>query len=74
MRAEGALLVSAVRKAGKTKSVRIVSEMGGRVVLADPFAGGKFTSRGKRVTMLPARGGMIEFTAVPGAEVEFVSQ
>jgi len=41
LRAEGAFLVSAKRKAGNTVSVRITSEKGGLLRLRDPFNGAK---------------------------------
>jgi hypothetical protein len=39
LRAQGAFLVSAVRRNGKTERVEITSERGGRCVLVSPFSG-----------------------------------
>ena len=71
LRAEGALLVSAVRAAGKTRSVRIVSEKGGIVKLADPFAGIKFRTKARGVTVSQVEGGLIELNSAPKGMVEF---
>jgi helix-turn-helix protein len=74
MRAEGALLVSAVRDGGKTRSVKIVSEKGGIVRLADPFEGGEFRTKAKGVTLSRPDGGMIELKSAPHGVVEFTLQ
>lgn len=49
LRAEGAFLVSAVRKNGVTAEVRILSERGGRLRLASPW--------GRQILMFEARAG-----------------
>jgi alpha-L-fucosidase 2 len=46
LRAQGAFLISAERRDGRTVSVRCLSEKGGRLRLRNPFAEGPFKSRG----------------------------
>ena len=48
LRAEGAFRVSARREAGRTVWVGIRAERGGRLVLRDPFEGGKVRWKGKK--------------------------
>lgn len=74
LRAEGALLVSAVRAGGKTRSVKIVAEKGGLVKIADPFAGGKFKTKARGVTVSEPVGGLIELKSIPAGVVEFTLQ
>jgi alpha-L-fucosidase 2 len=71
LRAEGAVLVSASRKGGKTTAVSIVSEKGGRIKMMDPFGGIRAKSKAKGVTNIQFKKGYIEFKAVPGASVTF---
>src|SRR5207249_267246 len=52
LRAEGAFVVSASREGGKVREVRIRSERGGTVRLANPWRGtAKVISRGQRVAV-----------------------
>jgi alpha-L-fucosidase 2 len=67
LRAEGALRVSAVRKEGRTRSVRILSEKGGLLRLRDPFAGANFRSEGPA---LERRGSELVGSLKPGELVE----
>ncbi|MCY3002730.1 MAG: glycoside hydrolase N-terminal domain-containing protein [Planctomycetota bacterium] len=46
LRAEGAFRVSAKRIAGRTRSVTVVSELGGELRLRDPFGGAPFKADG----------------------------
>jgi alpha-L-fucosidase 2 len=71
LRAEGALLVTGVRSGGKTQSVKIVSEKGGLVRMADPFAGHKFKTKARGITVIPSAQGFIEFKSTPAGVVEF---
>ncbi|MBM3420691.1 MAG: hypothetical protein FJY11_06100 [Bacteroidetes bacterium] len=65
LRAEGALLVSAVRSEGVVKRVEIESEKGGEVRLKNPFSGGRYAS-GKRITV---DGDNLVFTLLPGENI-----
>lgn len=67
LRAEGALQVSALRKGGLTRRVRIRAEKGGVVRLRDPFAGASFRSEGPS---LERRGSELVGTLQPGEVVE----
>ena len=67
LRAEGALRVSAVRRAGRTIEVRILSERGGAVRLRDPFLGGAFDSAGAIVSRA---GADLVTELAPGASLE----
>ncbi len=73
-RAEGAFLVSAERRDGQTSVVRVVSEKGGKVRMADPFAGRKVSTKKKGINSLHFNDDRIEFDSKPGASVEFVLQ
>jgi hypothetical protein len=58
LRAEGAFLVSAVRRGGLTREVRIRSERGGRLRLADPWGGRVLTFEtraGQTLVLRPSR-------------------
>ena len=74
LRAEGALLVSAVREDGRTKSVTVSAEQGGQVKMLDPFDGSKAKSRANGVTDIQFKNGLIEFKAKARASVTFVLQ
>ncbi|MBM3992106.1 MAG: hypothetical protein FJ298_14010 [Planctomycetes bacterium] len=50
LRAEGALRVSATRRAGRTTRVKLHAERGGRVRLRDPFGGAAFDALGAPVS------------------------
>ncbi len=65
LRAEGAFLVSARLSGGRVTEVRVDSEKGGRLRLADPFGGG-FIIDGKPY---PSEGGVIELELRPGQAV-----
>ena len=67
LRAEGALRVSATRRAGRTIEVRILSERGGTVRLRDPFLGGAFDSAGAIVSRA---GADLVAELAPGASLE----
>ena len=74
LRAEGALLVSAIREDGRTSSVTVVAEKGGKVKMMDPFDARKVKSRSNGVTNIQFGKGSIEFRAKAGASVTFVLQ
>jgi len=71
LRARGAFLVSAVRKNGKVMEIRIFPERGGKLVLQNPFEGG----RKLRLSVKGAGGGVkiragrIELMTLPGEEI-----
>jgi len=67
LRAEGALRVSASRRAGRTTRVKLLSERGGPVRLRDPFGGEAFDSVGPAVV----RSGVeLQAELAPGATLE----
>ena len=66
LRAEGAFLVSAVRKDGAVAEVRVVSEKGGRLRLENPFAGGVFKATGAAASSVRSAGPAIEAEMRPG--------
>jgi alpha-L-fucosidase 2 len=70
LRAEGATLVSAERRNGRTQAVKITCEKGGPVKLADPFGGAKFTQKKNNIANIRFKSGFIEFLANPGAVLE----
>jgi alpha-L-fucosidase 2 len=74
LRAEGALLVSAVREDGQTTSVAVMAEKGGKVKMLDPFGGRKVKSRANGVTNVHLQDGFVEFKAKAGASVTFTLQ
>ena len=66
LRAEGAFLVSASRKAGKVVEVRIRSEKGGRLRLENPFPGLSFKASGAAAGTVPDGAGLVEAEMRPG--------
>jgi alpha-L-fucosidase 2 len=68
LRAEGAFLVSATRKDGRTVEVKVVAEKGGKLRLENPFEGGAFEASGPGAATL-AVGAVIEADARPGDEI-----
>jgi alpha-L-fucosidase 2 len=71
LRAEGALLVSALRAEGRTSSVTVVAEKGGKVKMMNPFEGRKVKSRVNGVADIQFKNGFVEFTAKAGTSVTF---
>jgi len=71
-RAEGALLVTASRKEGRTNRVNVVAEKGGKVKMMDPFGGSLFKTSLKGVGPVKIKDGFVEFDAKAGGFVEFV--
>jgi hypothetical protein len=71
LRARGAFLVSAIRKDGKLTEIRIFPEEGGKLILQDPFEGG----RKLRLKVTGADGGIkirdgrMEIKTVKGQEI-----
>jgi alpha-L-fucosidase 2 len=74
LRAEGALVVSALREEGRTKSVTIVAEKGGSVKMMDPFEGNKVKSEAAGVADVRFKNGFVEFKAKAGASVTLILQ
>ena len=66
LRAEGAFLVSATRKAGKVAEVRIRSEKGGRLRLENPFPGLVFKASGAAAGTVPDGARLVEAEMRPG--------
>jgi len=66
LRAEGAFLVSATRKAGKVVEVRIRSEKGGRLRLENPFPGLVFKATGAAAEAVRAGDRVVEAEMRPG--------
>jgi alpha-L-fucosidase 2 len=71
LRAEGALLVSAIREDGRTQSVTVTAEKGGKVKMMNPFDRRKVKSQANGVTDIQFKNGFIEFKAKAGASVTF---
>ncbi len=69
LRAEGAFLVSAVRKNGRVVEVRIVSEKGGTVRLENPFPGGAYRAKGYPPGLIHKPGSTIEIDMRPGEAI-----
>lgn len=70
LRAEGAFLVSAELKGGKTHSVEIKSEKGGEVRLEDPFAGAESIPSGIDPGKIRAEEGLLLFPLEPNQVVK----
>ncbi|MDY7010333.1 MAG: glycoside hydrolase N-terminal domain-containing protein [Planctomycetota bacterium] len=70
MRAEGAFLISAKRTAGQTQEVTIVAECGGRVSLADPFAGKSPKTQLAGAKEVSSDNGRLVFECDEGGRVE----
>lgn len=73
LRAEGAYLVSAERRSGKTTYVKITSEKGGELCLNDPFEGGKFTFKGADNSELRHDKNCYRISLNPGQTIELHS-
>jgi len=71
LRANGAFLVSAVRRGGVVKSVRVVSEMGGILRLQNPFGGMALEISGLPVSSIRRSGDIFETAMKPGESVVF---
>jgi alpha-L-fucosidase 2 len=69
LRAAGAFLVSARKAAGRVVEVRITSEKGGRLRLADPFSGGAYEAKGTAAGAVRSADGVIEIEFRPGQEI-----
>jgi alpha-L-fucosidase 2 len=71
LRARGAFLISAVRKDGKVTEIRIFPEQGGKLILQDPFEGGRKLRL--KVTGVDGgikiRSGRMEMRTVTGQEI-----
>ena len=70
LRTEGAFLISAERKAGRTTRVEIRAEKGGECRLEDPFQGGGFAVAGIQEKAVKREGTEIRFATKPGQIVE----
>jgi len=68
LRAQGAFLVSAVKKDGKVTEINILSEKGGRMLLQTPFAKGRIKIEGaSRVKF--RRSDLLEIETKPGDKI-----
>ena len=70
LRAEGALLVSAQLTHGSASFVKVVAEKGGKVKMADPFAGRSVASRSQGLISMAVVDGVIEFELKSGGFVQ----
>jgi hypothetical protein len=71
LRAEGAFVVSASRKGGRFDSLRIISEMGGKLRLENPFRGDTVDLRGAAIPPSTLGAGVIEIDTAPGQTILF---
>jgi hypothetical protein len=71
LRAEGAFLVSAQRKGGRTVRFEIAAERGGRCRVEDPFAGRAFRVDGIASPDIRREDGILGFDLEPGRSVRF---
>ncbi len=69
LRAEGAFLVSANRKDGRTVAVEVISEKGGRFRLENPFPGLSYSVQGPAAGAVQGSGRIIEIEFLPGQDV-----
>jgi hypothetical protein len=67
LRAQGAFLVSARKKAGQVTEVRVTAEKGGKLRLENPFPGGAYRASGGLAGAVRAAGEIIEADFPPGA-------
>ncbi len=72
LRAEGACLVSASMVDGRVHEVRIVSEKGGRVRIANPLEGRKWRRAGQSIGPIRENHGLLEFETDAGTEVVLI--
>lgn len=71
LRAEGALLVSASRRAGHLAFLTIFSEKGGTVRLVDPFDGRRTEIHSRNAGQITESGNIMEFDMKAGGIIEF---
>jgi len=69
LRAEGAFLVSAIQHHGDVQQVKIRSEKGGRLHLANPFRGRAFKVKGVQIDQAARKGEIIEIATRAGMEI-----
>jgi len=69
LRAEGACLVSASMVGGRIREIRIVSEKGGRVRIANPFGGRPWKGAGQTARPIREDRGYFEIEAIAGTAV-----
>jgi alpha-L-fucosidase 2 len=69
LRAEGAFLISAEKKAGRVVEVRVFAEKGGRIRLENPFAGGAYKASGGMPGAIQNDGPLIRADLRPGDEI-----
>ena len=70
IRADGAFLVSAVRSEGETRSVKIHSEVGATLKIANPWGDGPFQIRQAGEPVRHVRGRHLELSTASGASLE----
>ncbi|MEI7663818.1 MAG: glycoside hydrolase family 95-like protein, partial [Bacteroidota bacterium] len=73
LRAQGAFLVSAVRKEGKISEIKVVCEKGGILTLVNPFGKRRVTVQGTRRVRFDRKGRMVISTS-PGQQLVFLPE
>jgi alpha-L-fucosidase 2 len=73
LRAQGAFLLSAEMKEGKMVSVRIVSEQGGLLRLANPFPDQDYRVQGIPIREIHVNSNIVEIQMKPGQEIELTN-
>ena len=69
LRAEGAFLVSALKKFGHVQRVEIYSEKGGELTVENPFGTRKFKIDSKSCKQISQTGSIYKFKCEPGAKI-----
>ena len=69
LRAEGAFLISAVKKSGEVRKVEIYSEIGGELVVENPFVDQEIKIDLKNCTQISEEGNVFKFKCEPGGKV-----
>ena len=69
LRAEGAFLISAERKAGLVEKIEIISEKGGMCKIENPFIGADYRFEGARAEDIASVGDEITIKTSPGQKV-----
>jgi alpha-L-fucosidase 2 len=73
LRAEGAFVVSAARKNGRTEVVQVLSEAGGVLSLENPFGGSEYSLTGAEPGSLKTKGQELLLDTRPGQTVTFAT-
>lgn len=70
LRAEGAFLISAEKKAGAIQRVEITAEKGGVIRLQNPFSSSAYLVAGVEKSQIQERGGVLEIPTQPNQFIE----